>query len=434
MILNLPTARVFKPLLQPARYLGAHGGRGSGKSHFFAEKLIEHCLMNPGSRSVCIREVQKSLMQSAKKLIEDKLIDNELDKGHGFRITREYIETPGNGLITFTGMQDHTASSVKSMENVSIAWVEEAQTLSEHSLKLLRPTIRAEGSELWFSWNPESKRNPVDSMFRAGKPPTNSICVEANWQDNPWFPKVLEQERKDCLEIDPDQYAHIWQGDYVGILKGAYYAHQISKAIHEGRICKVREDPLHIVRIFTDIGGTGGKSDAFTMWAVQFIGREIRVLNYYEAVGQEFAEHLQWLRDQDYGIKRASIWLPHDGGTKDRVYRVSYESAFKGVGYRVKVIPNQGTGAASMRVAEGRRLFPRMWFDKDKCEGGLEALKWYHEKFDEIRNIGLGPEHDWSSDGADSFGAMCVAYEEPRPHGYKKPRVNSSTRGMMAHG
>ena len=434
MILNLPTARVFKPLLQPARYLGAYGGRGSGKSHFFAERMIEDCLLHPGLRAVCIREVQKSLMQSAKKLIEDKLIDNKLDRDHGFRITREYIETPGNGLIVFTGMQDHTASSVKSMENVDRAWIEEAQTLSEHSLKLLRPTIRAEDSELWFSWNPESKRNPVDAMFRAGKPPTNSICVRSNWNDNPWFPKVLEQERKDCLESEPDQYPHIWEGDYVGILKGAYYAAQLSKAQSEGRICKVGADPLQTIRVFVDIGGTGAKSDAFSMWVAQFVGREIRILDYYEAQGQDFAEHVHWLRENDYGPDRARIWLPHDGATNDKVYRVSYESSFKQAGYHVKVVPNQGTGAASKRIDEARRLFPMMWFNQDKCEGGLEALKWYHEKFNEITAVGLGPNHDWSSHAADAFGLMAVAYEAPRPHGFQKPRVNSSTRGTRAYG
>ena len=411
-------AEVFLPLTEPSRYKGAWGGRGSGKSWFFAEKLILAALSG-GLRAVCIREVQRSLMQSAKRLLEDKLIDMGLDKGAGFKVLREHIETPGGGIILFQGMQDHTAESIKSLEGFDIAWVEEAQTMSEHSLKLLRPTIRGEGSELWFSWNPRRKNDPVDVLLRQGVIPTGANVVKANWQDNPWFPDVLEQERLDCINMEPEQYEHIWNGDYVGILKGAYYARQMAIAKKEGRIGKVSADPYVTRRVFVDIGGTGAKSDAFSMWVVQFVSREIRVLNYYEAQGQELGDHLGWLRNNQCSPDEASVWLPHDGATNDKVYRVSYESAFRGAGYRVKVIPNQGVGAANKRIAEVRKLFPQMWFDKRKCAAGIDALSWYHEKIDEIRQVGLGPEHDWASHGADAFGYMCVAYEPPRPNAYK---------------
>ena len=423
-ILKIPTARAFKPLLKPSRYKGAHGGRGSGKSWFFAEKLILDSLEG-GMRSVCIREVQRSLIQSAKRLIEDKLIDMGMDKGAGFKVMKDHILTPGDGIIMFQGMQDHTAESIKSLEGFNRAWVEEAQTLSDHSLKLLRPTIRGEGSELWFSWNPRRKNDPVDVLLRQGDIPTSAIVVKANWEDNPWFPAVLEQERKDCLRIEPEQYEHIWNGDYVGILKGAYYAKQLTMAQHEGRISHVSQDPLSTIRIFCDIGGTGSKADAFTMWAAQFVGREIRVLDYYEAQGQELGDHVGWLDKRGYTIDRARIVLPHDGATYDKVHRVSYESSFRSIGYSVEVIPNQGTGAAAKRIEEARRLFPMMWFDKTRCAGGLEALRWYHEKQHPVMDIGLGPEHDWSCHAADSFGMMAVAYQPPMPHGHKT-KVHSS--------
>jgi phage terminase large subunit len=177
--------------------------------------------------------------------------------------------------------------------------------------------------------------------------------------------------------------------------------------------------------VYCDIGGTGKKSDAFTMWIVQFVSREIRVLNYYEAVGQEFKDHMAWLRENDYGPAEATIWLPHDGATHDKVHRVSYESAFRGAGYRVKVVPNQGTGAATERIREARKLFPMMYFDKQKCAAGIEALSNYAEKWDDLRNIGLGPHHNWASHGADSFGMMAIAYRPPVPHGAKKPQVRT---------
>ncbi|PBC00882.1 phage terminase large subunit, partial [Mesorhizobium sp. WSM3860] len=190
--LSIQTAQIFQPLLAPARYKGAHGGRGSGKSHFFASLMIEDSLAERGLRSVCIREVQKSLKESAKRLLEDKLAECRLGEAAGFRVFREVIETPGDGVITFQGMQDHTADSIKSLEGFKRAWVEEAQTLSSTSLALLRPTIRAPGSELWFSWNPRRKTDPVDVMLRGQELPTGARVVRANWSDNPWLPPELE--------------------------------------------------------------------------------------------------------------------------------------------------------------------------------------------------------------------------------------------------
>ena len=191
--LQIPTARVVQPLLAPARYKGAHGGRGSGKSHFFGELIVEECQAVKGTRAVCIREVQRTLSQSSKRLVEDKI--QALGLGQGFKIFHDRISTPGDGLVIFTGMQDHTAESIKSLEGFRIAWTDEAQTMSGRSLSLLRPTIRDEGSELWFSWNPRRKSDAVDDFLRTKKP-EGSVVVQANWRDNPWWTKVLEDERR----------------------------------------------------------------------------------------------------------------------------------------------------------------------------------------------------------------------------------------------
>lgn len=412
--LRIETPKVFRPLLEPARYKGAWGGRGSGKSHYFAEALIEDSLIERGLRSVCIREVQKSLKDSAKLLLEDKLKKFRLGERDGFKVFNEVIQTPGDGIITFQGMQDHTAESIKSLEGFKRAWVEEAQTMSARSLSLLRPTIREEDSQLWFSWNPRRKSDAVDMMLRGDILPTGAVIVKANWSDNPFFPKVLEIERQDCLKTTPEQYDHIWEGGYATVLEGAYYAKSIAEARASNRIGRVAADPLMTIRLYFDIGGTGAKADAVTIWAAQFIGREIRVLNYYEAVGQPLATHINWLRSQGYTPDKAQVWLPHDGDTQDKVYDVSYASAIKQTGYAVTVVPNQGKGAAKARIEAGRRLFPSMWFNEETTKPGIEALGWYHERKDETRNIGLGPEHDWASHGADSFGLMCVTYEEPK--------------------
>ena len=419
---------MFVPLLDPARYKGAHGGRGSGKSHFFADQLIEDSVAEKGLRSVCIREVQKSLKESAKRLLEDKLGEYGLGETDGFKVFREVIETPGDGLIAFQGMQDHTAESIKSLEGFKRAWCEEAQSLSARSLSLLRPTIRAEGSEIWFSWNPRRKADPVDAMLRSGSPPTGAQVVQANWSDNPWLPSVLEQERQDCLRDNPDQYPHIWEGDYATVLAGAYYAKHISEARAQGRVTRVPADPLMTTRAIFDIGGTGAKADAVAIWIMQFVGREIRALDYYEAVGQPLAAHVMWLREKGYG--KALVILPHDGKSHDKVYDVSYESALRDAGFEVIVVPNQGAGAASKRIEAARRLFPAVWFNESTTAAGLDALGWYHEKIDEARNIGLGPDHDWSSHGADAFGLACVVYEQPTDKG-KEPDFSKLKRGII---
>lgn len=423
-VLTIETAAVFEPLLGDHRYKGAHGGRGSGKSHFAAESLIDDSLYERGLLSVCIREVQKSLKDSAKRLIESKLAKFGLGEADGFRVFSDVIQTPGDGVILFQGMQDHTAESIKSLEGFKRAWAEEAQTLSARSLTLLRPTIRATGSQLIFTWNRRLRIDPVDVMLTGPETPTGGVVVHANWRDNPWFPAELEQERLDCLRMNPDQYEHIWEGDYVTVSEGAYFAKHLAEAKAQGRIGRVAPDPLMTIRLFADIGGTGARADSFVFWAAQFIGREIRVLDYYEQQGQPLASHLTWLRGRGYTPDKAQIWLPHDGASKDKVYDVSYESAFREAGYSVTVIENQGKGAANERIEAVRRRFPSIWFNADTTEGGRLALGWYHEKRDDARQIGLGPEHDFSSHGADAFGLMCVAYEAPtekrkamaRPH------------------
>ncbi|OWJ68717.1 PBSX family phage terminase large subunit [Inquilinus limosus] len=202
----------FRQLLDRSRYKGVHGGRGSGKSHVFAELLVRRCVDTAPVRAVCIREVQRSLDQSVKRLIEDKI--QALGAGGHFRVQAERILGPGDGRIIFQGMQNHTAESIKSLEGYDIAWVEEAQALSARSLELLRPTIRKPGSELWFSWNPTRAEDPVDVLFRGGPPPPGALLVEANWSDNPNFPEVLKAEMEWDRQRDPDKHQHIWLGGY----------------------------------------------------------------------------------------------------------------------------------------------------------------------------------------------------------------------------
>ena len=357
--LKIPTARIFEPLLAPARYKGLYGGRGSGKSHFFGELLVELCQAERGMSAVCIREAQRALAQSSKRLIESKIAT--LGLGHRFKVFSDKIETPGDGLIIFRGMQDHTADSIKSLEGFRIAWVDEAQNLSARSLSLLRPTIRSDRSELWASWNPRRKSDAIDDFFRT-RNPAGAIVVNANWRDNPWFPAVLEDERRLDLSLYPDRYQHIWEGDYVRAFEGAYFAQMLTEARAQGRIGKVAADPLLPLHAFIDIGGAGARADAFTIWIVQWAGSEIRVLDYYESVGQVLAFHVNWLRSKGYA--NAILYLPHDGVNANNITGKRYDEHLRDAGFAVEPpVKNQGKGAAMMRVDTLADLHRLTFFD-----------------------------------------------------------------------
>ncbi len=426
-ILKIPTARVFEPLLRPARYKGVYGGRGSGKSHFFGELLVETCQAERGTLAVCIREEQRTLAQSSKRLIETKVA--ALGLGRGFKVFNDKIETPGDGLVIFRGMQDHTADSIKSLEGFRVAWVDEAQSLSARSLALLRPTIRANNSELWASWNPRRKSDAIDDFLRVRKP-DGAIVVNASWRDNPWFPAVLEEERRIDLSLYPDRYNHIWEGDYVRAFEGAYFGELLAQAARDGRIGKVAADPLLPLRAFIDIGGAGATADAFTIWIVQWAGSEIRVLDYYESAGQVLAFHVNWLRSRGY--KDAILYLPHDGIATNNVTGKRYEDHLRDAGFAVEPpVKNQGRGAAMMRIEALLRLSPQLWFNEATTEAGRDALGFYHERKDDVRNVGLGPEHDWSSHAADALGLMAICYEAPGRAGSFNRPIQYADRGWV---
>lgn len=365
---------------------------------------------------LCARQFMNSLEDSSLEECKRAIQDEPFLAAY-YEIGEKYIKSrDGRISFAFAGL-DRNIASIKSKGRILLCWIDEAEPVTDEAFSILEPTLREEGgdwnAELWVTWNPKRKDAAVEKRFRFSKDPLIK-CVELNWRDNPAFPKKLQRQRERDLAERPDQYEHVWEGAYATLMEGAYYAKDLLKAKQEGRIGRVAADPLMVIRLFCDIGGTGAKADAFAIWAVQFIGLEIRVLDYYEAVGQPLAAHLAWCRSRGYTPDRAQFILPHDGQTHDKVHKVSYESAVRDAGYAVEVVPNQGAGAAKARIEATRRLFPRIWFNAETTEAGVSALGWYHEKRDENRGIGLGPAHDWASHGADAFGLMCISYREPK--------------------
>jgi phage terminase large subunit len=253
------------PLEQKSRYKGAKGGRSSGKSHYFAERLVYLMVQNPDLQWVCIREIQKSLKFSAKKLIEGKI--RELGVGHLFDVLlTEIRRIGGTGIIVFQGMQDHTAESIKSLEGFDGAWVEEASSLSARSLELLLPTIRKEESEIWFSWNPDLETDAIEQFLN----PTGSdapveyltnedaIVVHVNYLHNPMCPATSRKTAEWTRSKDLEKYQHIWLGGYKRNSEAQIFKHcrvdeftpdpQVWDGPYQGLDFGFSADPLAFVR------------------------------------------------------------------------------------------------------------------------------------------------------------------------------------------
>lgn len=398
-----------------ARYRGAYGGRGSAKTRTFAKmaavRAAIYALEGVSGIVLCAREFMNSLDESSMAEVK-AAIESEPWLEANFEVGEKFIRTrdglPGRVDFKFAGLR-HNLDSIKSKARILICWVDEAEPVSEAAWVKTIPTVRETDSEIWVTWNPERKSSATHKRFRENTP-SRSRIAQMNWRDNPWFPAVLEEERLNDKRDRPEQYDHIWEGDFATVIEGAYFAEALNRARKEGRIGKVAADDLLSIYSFDDIGGAGKSADAYSKWIVQFVGKEIRVLDHYTSVGQTLDFHVNWMRDNGWG--RAKVILPHDGVNANSITGKRYQDHWEDAGFEVEVVENQGKGAAMMRVNAARRLFANMWFNEATTEAGREALGHYHEKRSEERDVGLGPEHDWSSHDADGFGLMAVYHEE----------------------
>jgi len=435
--------KALKPLWKPARYKGAYGGRGGAKSHFFAEMLVLRCWKKP-TRAVCIREVQLSLKESVRQLLIDKI--QKFDLGDFYTVLDAEIRGENGSLIIFKGMQSYNAETIKSLEGYDIAWVEEAQTLSAHSLKLLRPTIREQGSEIWFSWNPRNDTDPVDMFFRGTSPPPNSIICNVNWKQNPWFPDVLREEMEHDRAVDPEMAAHVWDGQYEIVTEGAYYARQLARVEAAGRIGHFPHDPSLPVHTAWDIG----VDDYTAIWFLQENGLQVRAIDFYEASGigiQQIVEDYlpELLPDRDqaastlHALGREAYrygehFFPHDvkvrewgAGAKSRVQTV-YALGLKNL--RVGVAAKEGE-----RENAVRRLLPFIYFNigTEKDRGinlGLSHLRKYKRRFNESMGVYMGPLKDGNDHAADALGEFAIncRISAPKP---KKPEPRKQGQSQV---
>lgn len=447
-VLTLDVPRALSPLLKPARYKGAYGGRGGAKSHFFAEQIIVRCY-SKATRVACIREIQTTIKDSVRQLLVNKI--QKLGLGWAFECLETEIRglpgTPAEGsLIVFKGMQSYNAENIKSLEDFDIAWVEEAQTLSDHSLKMLRPTIRKEGSELWFSWNPRHDTDAVDKFFRGGSVRSSMISVCVNWYDNPWFPDILRTEKDEDYTNDTEIAENVWGGGYELITEGSFYGKYIAKAEREGRIGFFPYRPSLPVITSWDIG----VDDYTAIWFWQEDGISATAIDYYEVSGEGAEEIVKaslpelntsdteakaalMEADREIGFKYLKHHLPHD--VMNREWGAGARSRYQTLmGLGVKPIKVGVAQGPQERVNALRALFPVLYFHSTpRVQLGLKRLRRYSRRRNDAMNTYTTPLHDENSHGADAAGEFAVNCKIV-PVQEKKPVKNGNVYEAQADG
>lgn len=418
-VVEVSIPKAFKPIIQKARIKTFVGGRGSGKSESVGRYLLL-CGKEEPMNILCCREFQVSIKQSVHSLLSALIIEMQLD---GFY---QVLETEIRGIngtkFTFAGLKNNIAN-IKSMYNIKKCWCEEAQVLSENSINVLLPTIRAEDSEIIFTMNPLLPTDPAYQRFVIN-PPKDSIVVKVNYDQNPFFPEVLEKERLDLLERDPIAYRNVWLGEPREAVEGAIFAEEMQKAQDEGRIMKVPYDPSKPVDIFWDLG----RADKTAMWFVQQVGYEFRLLRYYENSGQHFSHYTKLAKELPYSYGRQ--YLPHDADNEQLAAdRTIKKQAIDAFGSGVSVVPRIPKKTLAIDAARG--VFNRCVFDKDLCADGLTCLRKYAYRVDpETGKVSREPDHDtpWSH-GADAFmaiGQSMLPVLKPKPPRERLPIIRRS--------
>ena len=391
----------LKALFQSARYKVLHGGRGSGKSWGIARALIIKA-RSQKLRILCTREVQKSIKDSVHALLSDQI--QALGFGADFDVLETEIRCRTTGsVILFGGLQQHTVQSIKSFEGCDIVWVEEAQVVSGKSWDVLVPTVRKPGSEIWISLNPQLESDDTYQRFIA-MPPPDSVVVEMNYSDNPWFPDVLEQERQHAQNtMKREKYAHIWEGKCMPAVDGAIYFDEVAKAEEDGRITSVRADKLLKVHAIFDLGW----NDSMSIILVQRSASELRVIDYIEDSHKKLSDYSDMLKAKPHNW--GSVWLPHDGFSKDYKIGKSAEEMMKALGWTVARTPNMDIEGG---IKAAREVFERIWFDKEKAARLIECLKRYRRNIGQKTGEAGAPLHDEFSHGADAFRYLALCADQ----------------------
>jgi phage terminase large subunit len=396
------------PLFQPKRYKVIHGGRGSAKSWSVARALVSIGATKP-IRVLCARETQKSIQESVHRLLKDQIESLGLDQ---FYTIQENKILGTNGTeFTFAGIRQQGVANLKSYEGTDICWVEEAQVVTKKSWDVLIPTIRKPGSEIWVTFNPELDTDETFSRFVV-RPPEESVIIEMNWQDNPWFPPELDKERRQWLDRDPVGYLTTWEGKCRPAVEGAIYANEIEATQREGRIRAVPYDPQLKVHTVWDLGW----NDSMSIICVQRVASEVRVIDYIEDSHRTIDSYVMQLQERKWNW--GTDYIPHDGAHRDFKSGKSTQELLQTLGRNVQVLA-RGNPEEGIRLA--RMIFPRTYFDADRCTELVNHLKRYRRQINQVTQEAGAPLHDEHSHAADAFRYLAQSLEMMNNDNWGKP-------------
>jgi phage terminase large subunit len=403
-------------LFEPHRYKVAYGGRGSGKSWSMARALLIKAANEP-TRVLCAREIQKSIKQSVHTLLNDQI--QSLGLGAFYEVLEAEIRGLNGSTFSFTGLATNTVESIKSFEGCDVVWVEEAQTVSKKSWDILIPTIRKPNSEIWVSFNPNIDTDDTYSRFVVN-PPENAKVVKVNYTDNPWFPEVLETERLHSLKTNPD-YANIWEGDCKAAVDGAIYSNEIREAQEGNRITTVPYDPMMKVHVVMDLGW----NDSMSVILCQKGISDLRIIGYIEDDHRTLDSYSAQLKNLSYNW--GTMFLPHDGQSKDFKHGISAEEIMKKLGWDIRIVPKADIESG---IKLARMNFHRIYFDKS-AQRLVECLKNYRRSINSATNEPGAPLHDEYSHGADAFRYLCTSIESMKNESWSKEKIQYTNRGIV---
>jgi phage terminase large subunit len=320
-----------------------------------------------------------------------------------YEIGEKYIRTKNKRVkYVFAGLR-HNLDSIKSKARILLAWIDEAEHVTDEGWRKLTPTVREEGSEIWVTWNPETDGSPTDQRFLK-HPPKNSKIVQMNHRDNPWFTARLEEERQNDIARDPVMAAHIWEGEYLEYVDGAIYARELQQAREAGRITSIPIETHVGVNTFWDLG----MNDTTCIWFMQAVGLEHRFIDYYENNGLPLSHYTRVLKDKGYQYNEH--YLPHDVEVRDLSTGMSRRHILEDLGLQ-NIVTVERAQDLLHAIEVTRQAFPRCWFDKDRCKGGLKGLKNYRREYDEKRlTFRQKPLHNWASNPADAFRQYATGF------------------------
>ena len=358
--IDITTPEKLRPLWTPSRYKILHGGRGGAKSWNIARTLLAKGVKE-SLRILCAREFQNSIKESVYQLLVDQI--KTLGLSEHYNCTKTEIVGNNGTKFSFVGLK-FNVHKMKSFEGVDIAWIEEASVVSKASWTLLIPTIRKDKSEIWISFNPELATDYTYEHFVLN-PPRDSIVININWRDNPWFPDVLHEEMLDCKERDEEGYLNIWEGECRASVEGAVYAREMAKIEADKRICPVPLEMLHPVNTFWDLGWR----DQTAIWFIQKRGFHYAVVDFYQDAFKDIPFYINMLQNKGYIY--GTDYLPHDGGSKFLAVGSSVEDIMRKAGRNVRVVPRSSVYEG---IQASRLLMAQCYFDAEKTFDGLLCL------------------------------------------------------------